>query len=63
MTPHLKTCCDPETVQMKGHNIWFRYEIEKNVFMYSFLSRTMEFVQGEKFKSLRVDPRGEKKQK
>ena len=36
MIPHLNRLDDGETVQMRGHNIWFRLEIKKN-YKYSYL--------------------------
>ena len=39
VTPHLNRLVD--TVQMRGHNIWFRGEIGKIVIKYSLLSRAL----------------------
>ena len=40
MTPHLNRL--NETVQMGGHNIWFRCEIRKIIIKYSLLFRALE---------------------
>ena len=39
VTPHLKRL--DETVQMRGHNIWFCREIRKIIIKYSLLSRAL----------------------
>ena len=39
VTPHLNRL--NETVQMRGHNIWFRWEIRKIIIKYSLLSRAL----------------------
>ena len=36
VTPHLNRL--DETIQMRGHNIWFRREIRKIIIKYSLLS-------------------------
>ena len=44
VTPHLNHF--NETVQMRGHNIWFRSEIRKIIIKYSLLSRALRNIAG-----------------
>ena len=51
VTPHLNRL--NETVQMRGHNIWFRCEIRKIIIKYSLLSRAL--LQIQVFEIMRVN--------